>query len=36
MGVYYRPPDKEDEVDDAYKQLKVTTGSWALFLTGGL
>ena len=33
MGVYYRPPDQEKEVDEAfYRQLKVALQSQALFL----
>jgi len=34
-GVYYRPPDQEDEADEAfYKQLKVASQSQALVLMG--
>jgi len=35
VGVYYRPPDKEEEVDEAsYRQPKVPSQSQALVLTG--
>jgi len=35
VGVYYRPPDQEEEVDEAfYRQLKVVSQSQALFLMG--
>jgi len=34
-GVYYRPPDQEEEVDKAFNtQLKVASQSQALVLTG--
>ena len=35
VGVYYRPPDQEEEVDEAfYRQLKVASQSQALVLMG--
>jgi len=35
VGVYYRPPDQEEEVDEAfYKQLKVASQSQALVPVG--
>jgi len=35
VGVYYRPPDQEEEVDEVfYKQLKVVSQSQALVLVG--
>jgi len=35
VSVYYRPPDQEEEVDEAfYKQLKVASQSQALVLMG--
>ena len=35
VGVYYRPPDQEEEVDEAFhKQLKVASQSQALVLMG--
>jgi len=35
VGVYYRPPDQEEEVDEAfYRQLKVASQSQALVLVG--
>jgi len=35
VGVYYRPPDQEEEVDEAfYKQLQVASQSQALVLMG--
>jgi len=35
VGVYYRPPDQEEEVDEAfYRQLKVALQSQALVLMG--
>jgi len=35
VGVYYRPPDQEDEVDEAfYRQLKAASQSQALVLMG--
>jgi len=35
VGVYYRPPDQEEEVDAAfYRQLKVVSHYFALVLTG--
>jgi len=35
VGVYYRPPDQEEEVDEAfYKQLKAVSQSQALVLMG--
>jgi len=34
-GVYYRPPDQEEEVDEAfYRQLKVASQSQVLTLVG--
>jgi len=37
VGVYYRPPDKEEEVDEAfYKQLKGASQSQALVLVGDI
>jgi len=33
MGIYYRPPDQEEEADEAfYRQLKVASQSQALVL----
>ena len=35
VGVYYRSPDQEEEVDEAfYKQLVVVSRSWTLVLMG--
>jgi len=35
VGVYYRPPDQEEEVDEAfYRQLQAASLSQALVLTG--
>jgi len=35
VGVYYRPPDQEEEVDEAfYRQLKIASQSQALVLGG--
>ncbi|GAB0208952.1 hypothetical protein GRJ2_003360900 [Grus japonensis] len=35
VGVYYRPPDQEEEVDEAfYRQLEVASQSQALVLMG--
>ncbi|GAB0206949.1 hypothetical protein GRJ2_003160500 [Grus japonensis] len=35
VGVYYRPPDQEEEVDEAfYRQLEVTSQSQALVVMG--
>jgi len=35
VGVYYRPPDQEEEIDEAfYIQLEVASQSQALVLTG--
>ena len=35
VGVYYRPPDQEEEVDETfYKQLEVASQSQALVLLG--
>jgi len=35
VGVYYRPPDQEEEIDEAfYRQLKVASQSQALVLVG--
>jgi len=35
VGVYYRPPEQEEEVDEAaYRQLKVASQSQALVLVG--
>jgi len=35
VGVYYRPPDPEEEADEAfYRQLKVASQSQALLLMG--
>ncbi|GAB0202653.1 hypothetical protein GRJ2_002730900 [Grus japonensis] len=37
VGVYYKPPDQEEEVDEAfYRQLEVASRSQALVLMGGL
>ena len=37
VGVYYRPPDQEEEVDEAfYRQLEVASQSQALVLMGDL
>jgi len=37
VGVYYRPPEQEEEVDEAfYRQLKVSSRSQALVLMGDL
>jgi len=37
VGVYYRPPDQEEEVNKAfYRQLKVASRSQALVLMGEL
>ena len=32
VGVYCRPPDQEEEVDEAYRQLKVALWTQALVL----
>jgi len=35
LGVYYRPPDQEEEVDDEfYNQLQAASQSQALVLMG--
>jgi len=35
VGVYYRPPDQEEKIDEAfYRQLKVASQSQALILMG--
>lgn len=35
MGIYYRPPDQEEKVDEAlYKQLEVTSQFQLLVLKG--
>jgi len=35
VGVYYRPPDQEEEIDEAfYKQLQAASQSQALVLMG--
>jgi len=35
VGVYYRPPDQEEEIDETfYKQLQAATQSQALVLMG--
>jgi len=35
VGVYYRPPDQEEEVDEAfYRQLKIASQSQVLVLMG--
>jgi len=35
VGVYYRPPDREEEIDEAfYKQLQAASQSQALVLMG--
>ena len=35
VGVYYRPPDQEEEVDEAfYRQLQAASQSQALVLMG--
>jgi len=37
VGVYYRPPDQDEEVDEAfYRQLKVASQSQALVLMGDI
>jgi len=35
VGVYYRPPDQEEELDEAfYRQLQAASQSQALVLMG--
>jgi len=34
VGVYYRPPNQAEEVDEVYRQLKVASQSQALVLMG--
>jgi len=37
VHIYYRPPDQEEEVNEAfYRQMKVASQSQALVLIGGL
>ena len=36
VGLYYRSPNQEEEVNEAfYKQLEVASQSWVLVLMGG-